>query len=177
MGTSYPLNLTKLLYRLVSNSFFPNGSTTLNDLLVKGPNTLNCLYSNLVRFRGYEVALVGDISKAYNSIKTGQVERHTRRYWFRFSQEEPWKVYGANCVMFGDKPAAGLMTIAVEKASDSCSEVMQLKIAPDELVLSDARKLKADSYVDDLISGGSKSDVARMMGTKDPLTNQFIWSN
>merc|ERR1712112_437213 len=159
--------------RLVSNSSFPNGSTTLNDLLVKGPNTLNCLFSNLVRFRGYEIALVGDISKAYNSIKTGQVERHTRRYWFRFSQEEPWKVYGANCVMFGDKPAAGLMTIAVEKASDSCSEVMQLKIAPDELVLSDARKLKADSYVDDLISGGSKSDVARMMGTKDPLTNQF----
>merc|ERR1712240_90620 len=147
--------------------------TNLNDLLVKVPNTLNCLFSNLVRFRGYEVALVGDISKAYNSIKTGQDERHVRRFWFRFSQEEPWKVYGANCVMFGDKPAAGLMTIAVERASDSCSEVIKLNIAPEELVLKDAKKLKADSYVDDLHSGGSKSDVARMMGTKDPLTHQF----
>ena len=99
--------------RLVSNSSFANGSTTLNDLLVKGPNTLNCLFTNLVRFRGYEIALVGDISKAYNSIKTGEVERHVRRYWFRFTQNEPWKVYGANCVMFGDRPAASLMTIAV----------------------------------------------------------------
>ena len=65
------------------------------------------------------------------------------------------------------------MTIAVEKASDSCSEVMKLKIAPDELVLSDAKKLKADSYVDDLHSGGSQADVSRMMGTKDTLTGQF----
>ena len=65
--------------RLVSNSSFANGSTNLNNLLVKGPNTLNCLFTNLVRFRGYEIALVGDISKAYNSIKTGEVERHVRR--------------------------------------------------------------------------------------------------
>ena len=89
--------------RLVSNSSFPNGSTALNDLLVKGPNTLNCLLKNLVRFRGYEVSLVSDISKSYNSIKTGEVERHVRRYWFRFSQNEPWKVYSANCIMFGDR--------------------------------------------------------------------------
>ena len=53
--------------------------------------------------------------------------------------------------MFGDRPAAGLMTIAVERAADSCSEVLKLKIAPDELVLSDAKKLRADSYVDDYI--------------------------
>ena len=109
--------------RLVSNSSFANGSTNLNNLLVKGPNTLNCLFTNLVRFRGYEIALVGDISKAYNSIKTGEVERHVRRYWFRFTQNEPWKVYGANCVMFGDRPAASLMTIAVERASESYPEV------------------------------------------------------
>ena len=51
--------------RLVSNSSFTNGSTTLNDLLVKGPNTLNCLFTNLVRFRGYEIALVGDIYKHF----------------------------------------------------------------------------------------------------------------
>merc|ERR1712177_28830 len=159
--------------RLVSNSSFTNGSTNLNDLLVKGPNTLKCLFSNLVMFRGYEVALVGDISKAYNSIKTGQVERHVRRYWFRFSQDAPWKIFGANCVMFGDRPAASLMTIAVERASDFCSEVLKLKIAPDELVLSDAKKLRADSYVDDLHSGGSQADVSRMMGSKDAHTNQF----
>ena len=56
--------------RLVSNSSFPNESTPLNELILNGPNTLNCLLSNIIRFRGYQVALVGDISKAYNSIKT-----------------------------------------------------------------------------------------------------------
>merc|ERR1712121_362037 len=146
--------------RLVSNSSFPNGSTTLNDLLVKGPNTLYCLFTNLVRFRGYDIALVGDISKAYNSIKTGEVERHVRRYWFRFTQNEPWKVYGANCVMFGDRPAASLMTIAVERASESYPEVQKLKIASDELIKEDAEKLRRDSYVDDIHNGGSQADVS-----------------
>ena len=73
----------------MSNFYFPNRSTTQNDLLFKGPNTLNCLFKSLARFRGFEVALVGDISKAYNSIKTGEVEHYVRRYWFRFTQNEP----------------------------------------------------------------------------------------
>ena len=72
--------------RLESNSSFPNGSTALTDLLVKGPNTLDSLFTNLVRFRDYEVALVGDISKACNSIKSEGVESHAKRNWFRFSQ-------------------------------------------------------------------------------------------
>ncbi len=41
------------------------------------------------------------------------------------------------------------------------------------MVLSDAKKLRADSYVDDLHSGGSQADVSRMMGSKDAHTNQF----
>ena len=51
--------------RLVSNSSFPNGSTAFNELLVKGPKKLIAFF-NIIRFRGYHVALVGDISKAYN---------------------------------------------------------------------------------------------------------------
>ena len=31
---------------------FPNDSMALSEILVKGPNTLNCLYDNLVRFKG-----------------------------------------------------------------------------------------------------------------------------
>ena len=60
--------------RLESNSSFPNGSTALTDLLVKGPNTLDSLFTNLVRFRDYKVALVGIISKACNGIISEEVE-------------------------------------------------------------------------------------------------------
>merc|ERR1712237_307113 len=74
--------------RLVSNSSFRNRATNLNDLMIKGPNTLADLYSNLLKFRSYEIALVFNITKAYNSITTGLVERHIRRPWFRESPEE-----------------------------------------------------------------------------------------
>ena len=56
--------------RLVSNSSFRNGSTNLNDITVKGPNTLADVYDNLFKFRSYQAALVFNITKAYNSIKT-----------------------------------------------------------------------------------------------------------
>ena len=55
------------------------GTTALNRLLVKDPNTLNCLYNNLIKFRN-KIGLVGGVSKAYNSIKTCYIEKHTRRY-------------------------------------------------------------------------------------------------
>ena len=35
-----------------------NGNTAHNELLVKGPNILNCFFSNLIEFRIYEVTLV-----------------------------------------------------------------------------------------------------------------------
>ena len=69
--------------RLVSNSSFRNGSTNLNDITVKGLNTLADIYNNLFKFRSYQVALVFNITKAYNSIKTGLMEKHLRRFWFR----------------------------------------------------------------------------------------------
>ena len=58
--------------------------------------------------------------------------------------------------MFGDRPAASLMTIAVERACESYSEVQQLGLFPLESVEIDASKLKRDSYVDDIYTGGSE---------------------
>ena len=71
--------------RLVSNSSFRNGSTNLNDITVKGPNTLADVYDNLFKFRSYQVAFMFDITKAYNSTKTGLVEKHLRRFWFHIN--------------------------------------------------------------------------------------------
>ena len=38
----------------ISNSSFHNGMNTLNECLIKGPNTLADLYENLIKFRGYK---------------------------------------------------------------------------------------------------------------------------
>ena len=68
---------------LVSNSSFKNGNTNLNDICVKGPNTLADIFENLLMFCSYQVALIFDITKAYNSIRTGIVKKNLRGFWFR----------------------------------------------------------------------------------------------
>ena len=60
---------------LFPHSSFQNCKTNMDDLSVKGPNTLH----NHKRFKNYEKALSFDITKAYSSIKTGQSEIHLRR--------------------------------------------------------------------------------------------------
>merc|ERR1712030_80592 len=155
--------------RLVSNSSFKNGTTNLNDISVKGPNTLADIYNNLFKFRSYEIALIFDITKAYNSIKTGLVEKHLRRLWFRQDpKHEEWKVYGFNCVQFGDKPAAALMTIAIERAAETYEEVAKDLNLSIQDVKDDSKKLLEDTYVDNGTTGGSKKEVQRMIGNKLP---------
>ena len=136
--------------------------------MIKGPNTLVDLFNNLLKFRGYEVGLVYDITKAYNSMWTGLVEKHVRRLWMRMDPEEEWKLYGFSCVQFGDHPAATLMTIAVEKASETYEEVAQTLEIDKESVKEDASKLLLDTYVDDGTTGGRIKDVLRMLGEKLP---------
>ena len=78
--------------RLVSNSSFKNGKTNLNDICVKGPNNLADIFENILKFRSYQVALIFDITKAYNSIKTGIVEKNLKRFWFRQDPQDKWRM-------------------------------------------------------------------------------------
>ena len=64
--------------RMVTNSSFPNGGSSLNQCLAAGPNSLNSMLGVLLRFRCREVAFQFDLKKAYNTMKTGIVERHLR---------------------------------------------------------------------------------------------------
>ena len=95
------------------------------------------------------------------------MEKHLRRLWFRVNpQHDDWKIYGFNCVQFGDRPAAALMTIAVEKAAKSYEAVTKdLKLSVSE-VKEDSKKLLQDTYVDDGTTGGSRKQIERMIGIK-----------
>ena len=114
----------------------------------QGSNTLVDLYKNLIKFRGYEQGVVYDFTKAYNAIKITLVEWHIRGLWFRKSEMEPWNQYGFNTVQFGDRPAAAIMSLAVERAAETMLEVAtDLKLPPD-VVLKDSNKLLRDTYID-----------------------------
>ena len=84
------------------------------------------------------------------------MEKHLRRLWFCFNPQQDWKIYGFNCVQFGDRPAAALMTIAVKKAAESYEAVAkELNISVSK-VREDSKKLLEDTYVDDETTGGSR---------------------
>ena len=142
--------------RIVTNSSLKNGIRSLNDCLPKGPSSLNPMFDIIVRFRSYEVGLLFDLTKAYNSLKTGVIEKHLRRLIWRFSNEEPWQDFGYVVVVFGDRCAAELLELARGLTADAGQS-----IDPEA-----SRKLKGDSYVDDGVTGGSRAAVIRMKGIR-----------
>ena len=114
------------------------------------------MHNITVRFRCYVTGLVFDLTKAYNSLKTGLKEKHLRRLIWIFSADEPWQDFGFVVVAFGDRPAGEFLELGKGLTADAGQEIDPVA----------ARKLKKDSYVDDHVTGGTKAEVERMMGTR-----------
>ena len=64
--------------RIVTNSSLKNGTRSLNECLARGPNSLNSMLDITLRFRCHEEGMVFDLTKAYNSLKTGPIEKNLR---------------------------------------------------------------------------------------------------
>ena len=85
-----------------------SGQWSLNECLIRGPNSSNSMLEVALRFRCHEVAMTFDLTKAYNSLHTGLVEKNLRR----FDRSGPWLDYAFDRVAFGDLPSANLLEIA-----------------------------------------------------------------
>ena len=144
--------------RVVTNSSFSNHGHSLNSCLPRGPNSLNDLYNITVRFRAYVKVFGYDLEKAYNTMETGIVERHLRRFVWRWSEDEPWQDYGIDKVHFGDGPAACQLEVSKQKIAELGKHI-------DEEA---AVKMILDSYVDDNFSGGDAATIDRMVGKQQP---------
>ena len=142
--------------RIVTNSSLKNGGKSLNDCLITGPKSLNSMFDIMLRFRCRESGLVFDLSKAYNCLKTGPVERHVRRFIWRFEQSEPWQDFAFDCVAFGDCPAANCLEVARDLTAEAGRQIDP--IAADKII--------KDSYVDDGVTGGTTEEVERMKGVR-----------
>lgn len=142
--------------RIVTNSAVKNSwsGPTINELYAKGPNALNSLFDVLIQFRLHLECAVYDLSKAYHKLRTGEDEFFQRLLVWRESEDAPWEIYGYCCIGFGDKPAAVCLELACNIAAD-------LGLNDDELV---SLMLRVCRYVDDVLSGGSKEDIDRMVG-------------
>ena len=62
--------------RIVTNSSLQNGKYSLNECLVRGPNSLNPMIDIALRFRCHNIGMVFDLTNVYNALRTDVVEKH-----------------------------------------------------------------------------------------------------
>ena len=147
--------------RIVANSSLSSkNGVSLNNIVMKGPNTLSDQWELLNRWRMYQKAVCTDISKAYWALRTGETEKHVRRIvWRRGDASNPWKTFAFCVVSFGDKPAAAILEVAIRKIA-----AIHAKVDPVA-----AQKIINDRYVDDVASGGKAEEVSRLAGDNTSL--------
>ena len=144
--------------RIVTNSSVNNCGNSLNSCLATGPNSLNPMMDVMLRFRCYQIALQMDLAKAYNTLRTGLVERHLRRFVWRFNPTEPWQDYALDRVHFGDAAASTQLEVGKNIIAD----------AGENIDKEASERLKHDLYVDDGLTGGTPEQVQRFVGKKLP---------
>ena len=143
--------------RIVTNTSLKNVHAGLfpNECMQEGPNALSSLLQVLIGFRMYEVALVYDMTKAYQSIGTGDTEKHVRRIIWRWCDvSAPWEILAYNVVTFGDQ-IAGLVLELIKKLAADLGE---------EIDSEASFQIRNKTYVDDGAGGVSRSQVERFRG-------------
>ena len=71
------------LHSIVINSSARYMNNILKDYRAKGPDLLNNLLGFLISFKVNKVAIVGDISKMYHTLKIYVLDQQTHRFLWR----------------------------------------------------------------------------------------------
>ena len=134
--------------RIVTNSSLAHNGTSLNSILPKGPNAISNLLHVLLRFRSKPFLLIADLSKAYNTVKTSELDCHLRRFlWYRSEDfknpnQKP-RIFGLNRMHFGDTVSGFILESAKEEISNYARDNLKQPIL--------SEKILSESYVDDMV--------------------------
>ena len=143
--------------RSVTNTSLVNVNAGLspNQCMQEGPNALSSLLVILIGFRMYEVALVYDMTKAYQSMNTGELEKHVRRLVWRWGDvTAQWEIYAYAVVTFGDQIAGLILELVKKLAADMGSDID----------IEACHQIRNKTYVDDGAGGGTREQVERFRG-------------
>lgn len=151
--------LTSKLRVVLNASAKTSTSIFLNDILYNGKNLQGNLFNIIVNFRLFSIALSADIRQMFLCIGIRECDRRFQRILYRFSPDEPLKVYQFNRVCFGLKssPFHTLRTIR-QLASDegetfpNAKETIQTGLYMDNFVYSVEREDEAISTTAEVIS-------------------------
>ena len=123
----------------------------LNSFWAKGPNTVQNLFSVMIRFRRDAVGIVGDISKMYHSVLLEAKEQHVHRFlWRDLDLDRSPDHYVLCSVTFGDVCSGILATTAMRFTA-----MMQRTHYPHVLDI-----IEKDTYVDDILPNADSLESA-----------------
>lgn len=89
--------------RIVLDSAAKYHGKSLNDVMLPGPKLQQDLVSILIRFRRGRVALIGDIKEMFSQVRMKRSDQdYHRLLWREFGSQQPFKVYRAVRLTFGD---------------------------------------------------------------------------
>ena len=152
--------------RIVNDSKMKNSWTgpSANDVMYKGADRLASMYEILARWRQYEVALLWDVSKAYNAVITNPPENFIRCQVWRFGKtDSPWRMFQYRRMAFGDLIASLGLELVKEKGCDIAE--VKGEVSQDAI-----DKVRQDMFVDDGVSGcKSQAEAARLIGDMSVL--------
>ena len=125
-------------------------NVSLNDLLVAGPTIQPSLDNTLLKFRLYQIAISGDISKMYREILLSPADRSLHRFLWRADPSQPWLDYEMLRVTFGVTASPYVAIKTLQQASKDFGK--------DHSVAS--HHIENSFYVDDFFAGASTPDEA-----------------
>ena len=113
--------------RMVTNSSLKNKTCGFspNQCMGKPPNALSSLLTVFLQWRTFLVALVLDLTKAYQSVRTpGDLERNVRRLVWRFGvTDAAWQIFRWQVMTFGDQLASLILELVKNCAAEMGMEV------------------------------------------------------
>ncbi|VDI23532.1 Hypothetical predicted protein [Mytilus galloprovincialis] len=139
--------------RVVFDSSAKFRGTSLNDVLMTGPNLVNSLLGVLLRFRKDKIAITADIRQMFYSFNVTPEHRDFLRFiWHEDNDKEKDLVdYRMAVHVFGNSPSPAVATFGLRKTA----EMAESKYGSDVVTY-----VNNNFYVDDALSSHSNSDKA-----------------
>ncbi len=128
-------------------------SLSLNDSLHIGPPLTPQMYDVLLRMRCYDVALIGDIQKAFLSIEVDEEDRDSLRFiWVDDIRTDTIRpvIYRSKRVIFGAGPSPFLLNATIRHHVE--------KYESEDPKFTE--KMKRSFFVDDLVTGARNIEEA-----------------
>lgn len=129
---------------------------SLNDALLIGAKLQGNLITVLLRFRLHAVVFIGDVKQMFRQVKIRAEDQDYQRILWRFDPKHSIQEYRLNTVTYGTAAAPFL----------ACRTIKQLVLDDGDNFPLASKVLNADIYVDDVTTGASSLEEAKVIKTE-----------